>query len=156
MICLVYITHKMDDAIYRYLSYLMREKEALEDYERLHGYFCRNHSFLYSYAMASFKRGDLDRADRMIAECGGYWNGYNRELLSADICRYRQEYERAIAHYQMAQLMCPVRFAPLEGLYNVYDCMGDTLHRDEVANQIATKRIKVPSAIIEKIKNKYQ
>jgi hypothetical protein len=106
--------------------------------------------------MASFKRGDLDRADRMIAECGEYWNGYNHELLSADICRYRQEYERAIAHYQMAQLMCPVRFAPLEGLYNVYDCMGDTLHRDEVANQIATKRIKVPSAIIERIKSKYQ
>lgn len=29
--CLVYITHKMDDAIYRYLSYLMREKEGVMD-----------------------------------------------------------------------------------------------------------------------------
>ena len=26
MKCLVYITHKMDDAIYRYLSYLMKER----------------------------------------------------------------------------------------------------------------------------------
>ena len=151
----------VNDMVHEHLWYKayrrsFREKEALEDYERLHGYFCRNHSFLYSYAMASFKRGDLDRADRMIAECGEYWNGYNRELLSADICRYRQEYERAIAHYKMAQLMCPVRFAPLEGLYNVYDSMGDTLHRDEVANQIATKRIKVHSAVIERIKSKYQ
>ena len=31
MICLVYITHKMDDAIYRYLSYLMRETEGVMD-----------------------------------------------------------------------------------------------------------------------------
>lgn len=29
--CLVYITHKMDDAIYRYLSYLMRETEGVMD-----------------------------------------------------------------------------------------------------------------------------
>lgn len=27
MKCLVYITHKMDDAIYRYLSYLLKERE---------------------------------------------------------------------------------------------------------------------------------
>jgi hypothetical protein len=92
----------------------------------------------------------------MIAECGEYWNGYNRELLSADICRYRQEYERAIAHYKMAQLMCPVRFAPLEGLYKVYEAIGDTMHRNEVAQQIATKRIKVHSAAIERIKSNYK
>ncbi len=29
--CLVYITHKMDDAIYRYLSYLMKETEGVMD-----------------------------------------------------------------------------------------------------------------------------
>ena len=29
--CLVYITHKMDDAIYRYLSYLLKETEGVMD-----------------------------------------------------------------------------------------------------------------------------
>ena len=150
-----------NDMVHEHLWYKayrrsFREKEALEDYERLYGYFCRNQSFLYSYAMASFKRGDLDRAERMIEECGRYWNGYNRELLSGDIHLYRQEYDHAISHYQMAQQMCPVRFAPLEGLYKVYEATGDTMHRNEVAQQISTKRIKVHSAVIEKIKNKYQ
>lgn len=151
----------VNDMVHEHLWYKayrrsFREKEALEDYERLHGYFCRNHSFLYSYAMASFKRGDLDRAKRMIEECGRYWNGYNRELLSGDIHLYRQEYDRAITHYQTAQQMCPVRFAPLEGLYKVFEATGDTMHRNEVAQQISTKRIKVHSAVIERIKSKYQ
>lgn len=75
--------------------------------------------------MAAFKRKNLDKASQMIAECGQYWSGYNRELLAGDICYYMEEYPDAITHYEMAQDMCPVRFAPLEGLYKVYDAIGD-------------------------------
>ena len=54
----------------------------------------------------------------------------------------------------MAHAMCPVRFAPLEGLYKVYDTTNDTLQRKEIANQIATKQVKVNSLDIMRIKRR--
>ena len=133
-----------------------RERSALDGYERLHGYFASNPYFLYSYAMASFKRGDLDRASRMIEECGKYRSGYNRELLAGDICFYRKDYAEAITHYELASRMCPVRFAPLEGLYKVHEATGDTLRRDEVAKGIAQKQVKAHSWDVERIKRRCQ
>lgn len=137
---------------YQAYRHSFREDAALREYENLRPYFHRNHVFLYSYAMASFKRKNLDKAEQMIAECGQYWSGYNRELLAGDICYYRKEYPDATTHYQMAHHMCPVRFAPLEGLYKVYAATGDTLHQHEVATQISTKQIKVNSTDVMRIK----
>ena len=137
---------------YRAYRHSFRDVAALEEYEELHSYFKRNPAFLYSYAMASFKRGDLDRAARLIEECGQHWNGYNRELLAGDICSYREEYPDAIVHYEAACAMCPVRFAPLEGLYKVYDLTGDEERRNAIARQIADKDIKVYSSAIWQIK----
>lgn len=137
---------------YQAYRHSFRDDAALKEYEDLYPYFHRNHVFLYSYAMASFKRKNLDKAEQMIAECGQYWSGYNRELLAGDICYYRKEYPDATTHYQMAHHMCPVRFAPLEGLYKVYGIIGDTLLQQEVATQIATKQIKVNSSDVMRIK----
>lgn len=137
---------------YQAYRHSFRDDAALKEYEDLRPYFHRNHVFLYSYAMASFKRKNLDKAEQMIAECGQYWSGYNRELLAGDICYYRKEYPDATTHYQMAHHMCPVRFAPLEGLYKVYGITGDTLLQQEVATQIATKQIKVNSTDVMRIK----
>lgn len=137
---------------YQAYRHSFKEDTALKEYEDLRPYFHRNHVFLYSYAMASFKRKDLDKAKQMITECGQHWSGYNRELLAGDICYYRKEYSDAITHYEMAHHMCPVRFAPLEGLYKVYAATGDTLHQHEVATQIATKQIKVNSLDVMRIK----
>ncbi len=151
----------INDAVHEYrwnraYRHSFRERAALEEYERLHGYFASNPYFLYSYAMASFKRGDLDRASRMIEECGKYRSGYNRELLAADICFYRKDYAEAAAHYELASRMCPVRFAPLEGLYKVHEATGDTLRRDEVARRIARKQVKVQSRDVKRIKKRCQ
>ena len=151
----------VNDAVHEHLWYRayrhsFREEAALEEYGALHGYFCHDPYFLYSYAMASFKRGDLDRAERMIAECGKCRNGYNRELLAGDICLYRKNFAGAAAHYGLANDMCPVRFAPLEGLYKVYDATGDTLRRQEVAARIAQKQVKVRSWDVERIRGRCQ
>ena len=156
-VSLVVLIATITDAVQEYRWYQayrhsFREDAALKEYEALHPYFRRNHVFLYSYAMASFKRKNLDKASQMIAECGQHWSGYNRELLAGDICYYREEYLDAITHYQMAHAMCPVRFAPLEGLYKVYDTTNDTLQRKEIANQIATKQVKVNSQDVLRIK----
>ena len=137
---------------YQAYRHSFRNDSALREYEELYPYFRRNHVFLYSYAMASFKRKDLDRAKVVIDECGSLWSGYNRELLAGDICFYMEKYPEAITHYEMANAMCPVRFAPLEGLYKVYDKTNDAPHRKEVADQIATKPIKVNSLDVMRIK----
>ena len=157
VLSLTVIGFTMNDAVhehgwYRAYRHSFREDSALMEYEDLYPYFRRNHVFLYSYAMASFKRKDLDRAKVVIDECGPLWSGYNRELLAGDICYYMEEYPDAITHYEMAQAMCPVRFAPLEGLYKVYDATGDTLHLKEIAAQIATKQVKVNSSDVMRIK----
>jgi len=137
---------------YQAYRHSFREDKALKEYEELHPYFSHTHVFLYSYAMASFKRKDLDKAKQMITECGQHWSGYNRELLAGDICYYRKEYPEAITHYEMAHAMCPVRFAPLEGLYKVYDKTNDAPHRKEIADQIASKQVKVNSLDVMRIK----
>ena len=48
--------------------------------------------------------------------------------------------------------MCPVRFAPLEGLYYAYKNTGDFSRADSIALTIQQKDIKVPSYDVERIK----
>lgn len=48
--------------------------------------------------------------------------------------------------------MCPVRFAPLEGMYHVYRECGDSLHADSVSAVIRAKEVKVLSSEVVRIK----
>lgn len=151
------------DVIYEYkwnkayrLSYKELDANLLKKYEELHHYMYNNYYFLYNYAMTSFLACDYIKADILINECKQYWNGYNRELLAADICFRLQKYEDAIYHYEIALQMCPVRFAPLEGLYKTYDIIGDETNKTKTARKIALKRIKISSTAIDRIKNKCQ
>lgn len=137
---------------YRAYRHSFRNDSALSEYEQLHGYFRRSRHFLYNYAMASFKRGDLKRAECLLEECGEFWNGYNRELLYGDVCFYQQKFPQAIFHYQKARNMCPVRFAPLEGLYKVYESAGDEAERKKMANIIAKQEVKIHSPVVDRIK----
>lgn len=125
---------------------------ALKKYETLEYYFRRDWRFHYSYSMAAFMAGDMMRAHAEIKECGLYWNGYNRELLAGDICLNMQKHEDAVKHYNLAAYMCPSRFAPLEGLYRIYDEQGLVVSRDSVADIIKRKRVKVYSSDVERIK----
>lgn len=137
-------------------SFREQNSKVLDEYDALYGYMCHNHYFLYNYAMTAFLLHDFNKAYTLIEECGQYWNGYNRELLAGDICRRSQKLEEAINHYALARQMCPARFAPLEGLYKVYDVMGEKGNRDRIAKEIARKKVKVPSSTIERIKEKYK
>lgn len=132
----------------------LRHKEtgALGEYANLETYFSSNKYFLYNYAMASFLAKDYDKAYSLIEKCGSYWNGYNRELLCGDICFNREDYSSAIKHYSMAKLMCPVRFAPLEGMYKVYAKVGNEKKKAFIAEEITKKDIKIYSSDIIRIK----
>ena len=151
----------LNDAVHEHLWYRayrhsFRHKSALAEYEQVHSYFRQNPYFLYNYAIASFMHKDLDRAEHLLGECARFRNSYNQELLHGDVCLRRENYTEAIVHYQTASHMCPVRFAPLEGLCKVYQATGDEVRRKEMATRIANKKVKVNSSAVQRIKRQYQ
>lgn len=105
-------------------------KQMMPHYERLYLHYKDNPYFLYNYAVEQFYAGCYVGAWRTAEECRKHWASYNLELLSGDICRKLERYGDALYHYRWASLMCPVRFAPLEGMYHVYRECGDSLHAD--------------------------
>lgn len=48
--------------------------------------------------------------------------------------------------------MCPVRFAPLSGMLQIYQQIGDTVKADSMAQVILNKPIKIPSSDINEMK----
>lgn len=125
---------------------------AMRGYEKLRGYFNDDRFFLYSYAMAAFMADDMDRAYYVMEECRDNWEGYDVELLSGDICLRSRRLRESVEHFNKAHSMCPVRFAPLEGLYKAFDRMGNAAARDSVAKMIAEKEVKVASPDVFRIK----
>ena len=132
--------------------YKHRHEKTLERYDRLYPSLNRNKYFLYNYAFAAYRMHDAGKAYRIVKECVKLRRDYNTELLSADICWKLGRYEEAIRHYDEAKHMCPVRFAPLEGLYRVYEEIGDSLNMTITAEAIATKKVKVNSSDVIRIK----
>ena len=111
---------------------------------------CRQ--FLYNYTYELYSMGHLDEATRIAKECEQCANGYNLQLLTGDIHQMQGDSETAITHYQHAHHMCPIRFAPLSGLLQTYQQMGDTVKADSTAHLILTKPIKIPSSDINEMK----
>lgn len=127
-------------------------KKMMPEYARLYTHYAHHPEFLYNYAAELFQTGYPEEALHMALACRKLWSKYNLELLTGDICRELRKYEEAIRHYKSAAYMCPVRFAPLEGLYYAYKNTGDFSRADSIALTIQQKDIKVPSYDVERIK----
>ena len=125
---------------------------AMAEYESLHDDMHRNPLFLYNYAMTAYRLRHFQQAYTLAEECSLYWNGYNRELLAGDICRNLQQYGEAVRHYRMAKAMCPVRYAPLEGLYRTFDASDNDEEKENVAEEILNSKVKVNTPTIERIR----
>ena len=133
--------------------YKRRDIRTVDKFEELYSHFRDNKYFLYNYAFVAYKMHDAKRAYRLMGECTKYRRGYNTELLAGDICRKLGYYDEAISHYDEASHMCPARFAPLEGLHYVYDAIGDSVNKSRIADEIATKKVKVLSSDVIRIKH---
>lgn len=95
-------------------------REMMPRYAELYGHYRHDASFLYNYAAEQFYAGRYEEALSTAKECRALWPSYNLSLLTGDICRAAGKYGEAVRHYEQAHWMCPVRFAPLEGLYYAY------------------------------------
>lgn len=92
--------------------------------------------------------------DGLYGELSHFQSGYDMELLAGDACRHSGNYGNATRHYSTVHDMCPVRFAPLEGMLDVYIAKGDTANADKTAWLILDKKIKVPSVSVTEIQEK--
>lgn len=131
-------------------------REVMTQYERLAQHYSRNAMFLYNYAAEQFYAERFESALITAQKCMTLWPSYNLSLLSGDICRATGRMEEASAYYCQAHWMCPVRFAPLEGLYYAYKELGDREKADSVAQLIIHKQVKVNSADVQRIKAEIQ
>lgn len=127
-------------------------REMMPRYAELYGHYCHDASFLYNYAAELFYAGRYEEALSTARECRALWPSYNLSLLTGDICRAAGKYGEAVRHYEQAHWMCPVRFAPLEGLYYAYKSGRQPDRADSVADVVVRKRIKVDSPDVQRIK----
>ena len=127
---------------------------VIDRYDRLSDHYSSNPRFLYSYMVAQYKVSRLDEAIRTYLQLRQYADTYDMELLVGDAYRHLQQHKDALQHYENAMWMCPVRFAPLEGMMQTYIDNGDAFHADSMAQVILSKPVKVPSLQVEEIKKK--
>ncbi|MBO4660409.1 MAG: O-antigen ligase family protein, partial [Prevotella sp.] len=127
---------------------------VIDRYDRLSGHYSCNPRFLYSYMVAQYKVSRLDEATNTYHQLRQYADTYDMELLAGDTYRHKQLYAKALQHYETAMWMCPVRFAPLEGMMQTYRDSGDLLRADSIAQIILAKPVKVLSPQVEEIKRK--
>ena len=130
----------------------IKDESGIEEYRALQPYFRSNRFFLYNYAYALYYKGLFEEAIDVGRRCQQCWNGYNLQLLLGDACRMARRYDESLACYEMAYNMCPVRLAPLEGMYLVYQQIGDEKEKERVADLIANHSVKVQSYDTYRIK----
>lgn len=133
---------------------LHHHRKSLSLYASMYSWCAWNPHFIYSYMSECYTTGNFDKALELNNLCAKKWCNYNLTLYRADILFHLHDYNEAIYNYHQSSRMCPVRFAPLEGLLESYNAIGDTLGRHSIAATILNKHIKVPSPEIDRIKAK--
>ena len=127
---------------------------VIDRYDKLSNHYHNNPRFLYSYMYAQYKVSRLDEVLGTYQQLHQYADTYDMELLAGDTYRHLQQHNDALQHYENAMWMCPVRFAPLEGMMQTYRDNGDTFRADSIAQVILEKPVKIPSPQVEEIKRK--
>ena len=131
-----------------------KHAKALRIYRHLETICQYNPYYLYSYSRECYTIGLFEEALHWNDRCHRYWSSYDLTLLRGDILYHFDRLYDAEHAYILASHMCPVRFAPLAGLMDVYETAGDRARLIETAVEIRNRPIKVPSGNVENIKRK--
>lgn len=117
--------------------------------------------WIYNYTYELFQTQNFDEALSMYGKSRKLFTSYDNELLVADILYHKSArtsmhdslIKMSEFHYKLAHNMCPVRFAPLEGMMNLYSLDETNQYKaDSVAHRILEKPIKIPSIEVNNIK----
>jgi O-antigen ligase len=137
-------------------SLLGKTEQMLPVYKCLHQSLAKNELFLYNYAAELNVAKRYGESLQIARKCEQFWADYDLQLLMADNYERLQQYKEAERYYERAAAMCPVKFAPLYELANLYLATGQTVEALTLAQKIVDKKIKIPSATVSAIKNKMQ
>ena len=127
-------------------------KGTIEEYESLYKRLGNDPYFLYSYAYVLSEAGDTGKAVETAYRSYGLMANYDTALFLADQESLRGRKEDAERLYRLAASMCPVRFAPLYGLFCLYEEQGRFDEMKSMGQAILRKRIKVQSAQVSRIR----
>jgi len=128
--------------------------QMLAQYKKLYIHLHRNELFLYNYAAELNVARHYEESQQISQECDNIWADYDLQMLMADNCLKLQQYKEAERHLKKAVAMCPVKFMPLYRLTELYLETGRKDEALELAKKIVSKQEKIPSPVINSIKNK--
>lgn len=144
---------------YEYRWYQLKQLPAfsyrntiISEYGFLYNYLSDDPYFLYDYAAEMNYLEAKWKAERLIETCEKYVNDYNVQMLKAEIRKKTCRLEDAEKSYILASQMCPSKFAPLYELERVYEMQGKSDLAVEIAREIVNKKVKIPFAKIDAIK----
>lgn len=126
-------------------------KEVFPLYEQLKVPLGKNPFFLYNYAAELYMEEQYEACLSVLKECRRHWADYDLEILFGETYYAQKQYAQAIAHFQTAADMCPVKFTPPYRIYRIYRDMGCNKKADSLARKILSKKIKIPSREIDRI-----
>lgn len=130
---------------------LGKVKEVQETYLKLYNYMSSNPDFLFNYSSILFNQKEYEKSLYYAIEANKILDNYETQLLLADNYRKLKKYNESLFHYKESSNMCPNRFIPLYGIFNIYKETKDYKKMDSIRNIILNKKIKISSSTIDNI-----
>lgn len=129
------------------------EKEkALQEYEGLLPKLNTNSSFLSNYTSVLYEYEDFNKALHIAKLYQSHRANYDLQILLGNIYFNLNRMDEAIACFNEAATMCPVRFIPLFNIYKIYKITNRTEDMINIGELILNKKVKISSYLINIIK----
>lgn len=113
----------------------------------------RDRYFLYNYAAELYTAHLFSESLANAIKCRSLWSDYDLEMLIGQNYMELEQMKEAEEHFKLASDMCPNRFMPLYRLVHLFDRQGRVLEAKKIATAIVSKKVKIPSATVERIKS---
>ncbi len=151
--------YKEQDAVrqWRNASFVFTEDEDAENIMRNSFPVLKNRGqFLYNYGSLYIEKGKIEEGLQLLEKARDNYNQYDLYLLLGYTYEKLNNLKKAEEYFTYASYMIPNRFAPKYHLVKVYISEGKIEEAKQLANEIMSMPIKIPSAKINFIKQKAQ
>lgn len=144
-----YITLRIASFHYRWNSAYTKGYTSFHDYKSLAKEFYGDEYFIYDFAYASYLHGEYSTSLKLLKNLERKICNYDTKLLLAKNYQELGQHNLSIKEFDKAHLMVPCRFAPIYGKMTTYLNSNDTIHAKKMAEEIISKKIKIPSKEID-------
>ncbi|NLA93792.1 MAG: O-antigen ligase family protein [Bacteroidales bacterium] len=127
-------------------------QKALDNYSVLYRHLKNDPYFLYNYAYILAETGDCFNAVQIAQRSFKLMANYDTALFVAEQQKECGNMDYSEEYYKLASAMCPVRFIPLYGLFQLYEEQHRFDDMKQLGRSILAKPVKVQSAEIKRIR----